>query len=136
MAALDTNILVRWLVNDDAPQCTRVSGLLAATVANGERLFVTIAVMLELEWVLRSRYGFNPSVVTTALDALLSTAELEFQDGPALEQALWFFKQAGSPDFADCLHVALTAKAGHEPFLTFDRRAANLAGAVLLDTAS
>jgi predicted nucleic-acid-binding protein len=136
VAALDTNILVRWLVNDDAAQCAEVSSLLAATAANGERLFVTVTVMLELEWVLRSRYGFNPSVVTAALDALLSTTELEFQDEPVLEQAVWFFKQAGSADFADCLHVALTAKEGHGPFLTFDRRAANVAGAVLLDTAS
>lgn len=48
MAALDTNILVRWLVNDDAAQCAKMSSLLAATAANGERLFVTITVMLEL----------------------------------------------------------------------------------------
>jgi len=123
MAALDTNILVRWLTDDDAGQSTRVASLLKDKANNGERLFIPVTVMMELEWVLRSRYRFDKAAITSALDALLSVTELEFQTEPALEQAIWLFKQAGAPDFADCLHVALVSQSGQGPLLTFDERA-------------
>jgi len=132
MAALETNVLVRWLTDDDAGQSTRVASLLKDKANNGERLFIPVTVMLELEWVLRSRYRFDKAVITSALDALLSVTELEFQTEPALEQALWLFKQAGAPDFADCLHVALVSQSGQGPLLTFDERASKLVGAELL----
>ena len=132
MAGLDTNILVRWLTDDDPGQSTRVASLLEDKAKNGERLFIPVTVMLELEWVLRSRYRFDKAAITSALDALLSVTELEFQTEPALEQALWLFKQAGAPDFADCLHVALVSQSGQGPLLTFDERASKLVGAELL----
>ena len=53
MAALDTNVLVRWLTDDDANQSAVVASLLGATAKNDARLFVPITVMLETEWVLR-----------------------------------------------------------------------------------
>lgn len=133
MAALDTNVLVGWIVDDDPKQCASVARLLESAASRHERFFITITVMLELEWVLRSRYRFDKALVTAALDALMTAAELDFQSEPALEQALWFFRQAGSPDFADCLHVALVRQAGQEPLLTFDRQASNLAGTLLLN---
>ena len=111
MAALDTNILVRWLTNDDAKQCAAVARLLDKTISKGERLFVTVTVMLEVEWVLRARYHYDRQQVTAALNALLDVTELEFQTEPALEQALWLFKQTGPRDFADCLHIAQIGRA-------------------------
>ena len=122
MAALDTNVLVRWLTDDDANQSAVVASLLEATAKNDARLFVPITVILEIEWVLRSRYRFDKPSVTAALDALMGVTELEFQTQPALEQALWLYKQTGYPDFADCLHVALVSQAGQRPFLTFEDR--------------
>jgi predicted nucleic-acid-binding protein len=133
MAALDTNVLVRWLTNDDAKQNMVVASLLEAAAKYGDRLFVPITVMLETEWVLRSRYCFDKPLVIAALDALMGTIELEFQTEPALELALWLFKQAGSPGFADCLHVALVSQAGQRPLMTFDERASQLEGAQLLN---
>lgn len=132
MAALDTNVLVRWLTGDDARQSTRVALLLEEKAKNDERLFVPVTVMLELEWVLRARYRFDKAAITSALDSLLSVTELAFQTEPALEQALWLYKQAGAPDFADCLHVALVSQSGQGPLLTFDERASKLEGAELL----
>lgn len=132
MAALDTNVLVRWLVDDDARQSAVVDALLALKAEQDERLFVAVTVMLEIEWVLRSRYRFDRLSLIAALDALLGVAELEFQHEPVLEQALWRFKQLGSANFADCLHLALATQAGSVPFLTFDERAAKLDGATLL----
>ena len=132
MAALDTNVLVRWLTNDDAAQCAAVARLFDDAIGQGVRLFVTTTVMLELEWVLRSRYRYNKPQVLAAMNALLDVTELEFQTEPALEQALWLFKQTGSRDFADCLHIALVSQVSQGPLLTFDERAARIAGAQLL----
>ena len=129
MAALDTNVLVRWLTNDDAAQCAAVARLFDDAIGQGVRLFVTTTVVLELEWVLRSRYRYNKPQVQAAMNALLDVTELEFQTEPTLEQALWLFKQTGSRDFADCLHIALVSQG---PLLTFDERAARIAGAQLL----
>jgi len=132
MAALDTHILVRWLTNDDASQCAVVARLFDETAAKGERLFVTVTVMLEVEWVLRAKYRYDRQQVTAALNALLDVTELAFQTEPALEQALWLFKQTDSRDFADCLHIALVSQAGQGPFLTLDDRASQMEGAQLL----
>jgi predicted nucleic-acid-binding protein len=128
MAALDTNVLVRWLTNDDAQQSQAAERLLTQTSTSGERLFVPVTVVLELEWVLRSRYGFHRADVTAALDGLLSAMELELENEPAVEQALWRYKQTGAPDFADCLHAAVVSQADRGPMWTFDARAARLEG--------
>ena len=133
MAALDTNVLVRWLTNDDAQQSQAAERLLTQTSTNGERLFVPVTVVLELEWVLRSRYPFHRADVTTALDDLLSAMELELENEPAVEQALWRYKQTGAPDFADCLHAALVSRAGRGPMWTFDERARRLEGVCSID---
>jgi predicted nucleic-acid-binding protein len=132
MAALDTNILVRWLTNDDVKQCVIVARLFDDAISKGVRLFVPVTVMLELEWVLRAKYHYDRQSVMTALNALLDVTELEFQTEPALEQALWLFKQTGARDFADCLHIALVSQAGQGPLLTFDDRASKVEGAQLL----
>lgn len=132
MAALDTNILVRWLTNDDASQCAEVAALFQRTVGAGERLFVPMTVLLELEWVMRSRYRFTREAVASALDALLAVPHLAFMAEAAIEQAVWLFQQEGAPDFADCMHISLAFQAGHAPLLTFDVKAARLDGAMLL----
>jgi predicted nucleic-acid-binding protein len=87
--------------------------------------------MLELEWVLRSRYGLDKPTVLGAFNALLETQELEFQDEPAVERALSFYRQS-SADFADCLHAGQCGSAGRVPMITFDDAAARLPGVELL----
>ena len=59
MSSLDTNVLMRWLVDDDAAQNARVQKLFDSIRADHGTLFVPSTVMLELEWVLRSRYRFD-----------------------------------------------------------------------------
>lgn len=132
MAALDTNVLVRWLTNDDEAQCAAVERLMQAALHNGEPLLVPITVLLEVEWVLRSRYRFDKASITAAMDALLSVPELEIQNQTAAEVALWLFKREKSADFADCLHVGLVEHTATPPLLTFDRSAARLDGVELL----
>src|SRR5690606_8447544 len=98
MAALDTNVLVRYLVQDDAGQLAAATRLIRKCVSAGQSLFVPVSVTVELEWVLRSTYGFDKGDVVQVLSSLLSSVELIFQDERALEVALLLFRK-GSADF-------------------------------------
>jgi len=125
MASLDTNVLVRWLVADDPSQTALVRALLESGRRDGTPFFVPSTVLLELEWVLRSRYGLEKPVMLLTLSALLETQEIEIQCEPALERALHLYRQSRA-EFADCLHAGLCATAGQAPMLTFDAKAARL----------
>ena len=131
MPALDTTVLVRYVVGDDAAQLAAARRLISRCVSEGLRLFVPVTVVLELEWVLRSNFGLAKEDVLLTLSSLLSAAELTFDSERALEVALQLFRN-GSADFADCLHVALATHAGEQPLWTFDKGAARVPGAQLL----
>lgn len=131
MPGLDTNVLVRWILDDEPRQAARVQRLFEEVREQQLPLFVPSTVMLELEWVLRSRYEFDKSTVLGTFNALLETQELEFQDEPALERALSLYRQ-GSADFADCLHAGQCGSAGRAPMITFDETAARLPSVELL----
>ena len=130
MAGLDTNVLVRWLVNDDAAQAATVRRLMSL-VPTDQPLLVPITVTLELEWVLRARYRFDKVSVLSAFDALLEIDEMQFQHDQSVEWALRTYRD-GSAALADCLHAALCVWEEFSPLLTFDTRAARLRGAELL----
>ena len=131
MAALDTNILIRFLVEDDARQLAAAKRLIRRCVASGESLHIPITVALELEWVLRASFGFDRTAAVRTMSQLLSSVELSFESEGALESALILYGQ-GSADFSDCLHVALASAAGQQPLWTFDKAASKVAGARLL----
>lgn len=131
MAGVDTNVLVRWLVRDDETQTRRADALFDSMQKAGSSLFVALTVALELEWVLRSRYGYARDTFSRTLAELLETEELEFQAATALEQTLLRLEECNA-DFADCLHSEICAAQGHAPLLTFDSRAARLANIQLL----
>ncbi|MBB4844050.1 putative nucleic-acid-binding protein [Paucibacter oligotrophus] len=131
MPALDTNVLVRYLVQDDAAQFAAAKRLIRQSVSEGRALFVPVTVVLELEWVLRACFKFGREEVSLTLSSLFSAAELGIESERALEVALQLFRD-GSADFADCLHIALAAQAGELPLWTFDKGAAKMEGARLL----
>ena len=131
MAALDTNVLVRYLVQDDDRQLAAARKLILAAVRAGETLYVPITVLLELEWVLRSSFGFEKEQIVATLSSLLATVELSFESEAAAEIALALY-QRGQADFSDCVHVALAHAAGQSPLWTFDRAASKLDGAKAL----
>jgi len=128
VASLDTNVLVRLIVRDDETQSLAAVNLLAQHVKKSNSFFVAVTVMLELEWVLRSRYKFIKPDVVLALSSLSMTFELMFESEDALEQALASYED-GDADFADCLHLALSSKAEALPFWTFDAVASREVGA-------
>lgn len=131
MAALDTNVLVRYIVQDDAAQLAAAKRLISRCVSEGLTLFVPVTVVLELEWVLRSNFEFGKNDVLLTLSSLFSADELSFESERALEVALQLFRR-GSADFADCLHVALAIQANEQPLWTLDKGAAKVSGAQLL----
>jgi predicted nucleic-acid-binding protein len=135
VAALDTNVLIRFLVQDDAAQLAAARKLIRKCVKDGETLFVPVTVALELEWVLRSNFKFEKPAVIQTLSDLLSSTELTFESEGALEIALAQFSQT-SADYSDCLHAALAAAASSGPLWTFDKAAAKVDGAKLLTASS
>ena len=133
MAALDTNVLVRYVVQDDIGQLAAAKRLIDRCVAEGQSLFVPVTVTLELEWVLRASFGYAKDDVLRVLSNLFSAAELTFESERALEVALQLYRE-GSADFADCLHIALATEADEQPLWTFDKGAAKVTGAQLIRT--
>lgn len=131
MAALDTNVLVRFLMQDEPAQLRSAQRLIRNSLGAGELLFVPVTVALELEWVLRSRFELGKPAVLQTFSQLLSTVELRFEAAACIEWALKQYKDA-TADFSDCLHAALAGQAGEQPLWTFDKAAAKLAGARLV----
>ncbi len=87
--------------------------------------------MLELEWVLRSNFGFDKAQIILTLSGLLTTSELSFESETAVEVAVELFRQHKA-DFSDCIYIALSHAAGMAPMWTFDRTASRVGGATLL----
>jgi predicted nucleic-acid-binding protein len=86
-------------------------------------------VLLETEWVLRSRYGLPKSQIIATISALLDATDVRFEDEPAVEEALFIWKDTAT-DFADCLIGARNRRLGCRAMATFDVRASRLPGFV------
>ena len=128
VASLDTNVLVRFLVEDDTAQLAAARRLVRQAVNADEPLWVPLTVALELEWVLRAGFGFGKPEVMRTYSQLLSTRELRFQDEGVIETTLALYGDSHA-DFSDCMHIALAGHAGQPPLWTFDKAAAKVAGA-------
>lgn len=122
MRALDTNVLVRLIVRDDADQVA----LAEAFAEPGA--WVSLLVLAETVWVLQSVYGLDPARVATVVDMLLDHERLTLQDEDVVRRAHATFRDEPSVGFSDCLIVEAAGKAGHRPLGTFDRRLSRVEG--------
>lgn len=112
MIAVDTNILVRYLVDDDRIQADKAARLLNGTV----RVFIPKTVLLETEWVLRAVYRATPAEINAALSGVAGLRHIVVED---LEQVLSALEMhASGMDFADAVH--LTSSEHVERFYSFD----------------
>jgi len=127
MLGIDTNVLVRFLVRDDEAQFERARKLIKREVAAGRRVFVSQLVLLETEWVLRSRYGLPKIEIVAAISGLLDATDVRFEDEPAIEEALFVWKD-NVAEFADCLIGAQNRRLGCRVTVTFDAKASKLPG--------
>ena len=125
MLGLDTNVLVRFLVRDDDAQFAVARRLIRKQETNGECVFVSLLVLLETEWVLRSRYGVSKEAIIHEMIGLLQTADVDLEDEPTVEEAIFHWKDSIA-EFADCLIGARNRRLGCRATATFDARAARL----------
>ena len=127
MLGLDTNVLVRFLVRDDAEQFERARRLIKREVGQGEPVLISLLVLLETEWVLRSRYALSKADILGVFSSLLEAAELLFEDEAAIEEAVFTWRDSAA-QFADCLINARHRQLGCRATATFDSKAAKLTG--------
>ena len=123
MMALDTNVLVRFLVKDDDQQARLVYQLFKQTEVNQECLFVPLLVVLETIWVLQSCYGVPDDDIAKALSQLLLMPVLKFEGQPIIQGFITSSHNAKC-DLADLL-IAHSAKMSNcQSIVTFDKKAA------------
>ena len=127
MLGIDTNVLVRFLVRDDEAQFEKTRKLIKREVAAGSGVLVNQLVLLETEWVLRSRYSLPKNLIIQAISGLLDASDVRFEDEPAVEEALFIWKDSAA-DFADCLIGAKNRRLGCRATATFAMKASKLPG--------
>jgi predicted nucleic-acid-binding protein len=128
---LDTNVLVRYIADDDPRQSPRATALIDALTSDRQG-FISLVTLVELVWVMQSRYGAAKLEIVAIVEKLLRTKEFVLENPEVAIQALDLFKKS-KVDFADCLIARSAHKAGCEYSVTFDRVAAKGAGMRLLD---
>jgi predicted nucleic-acid-binding protein len=130
MTGLDTNILVRVFIEDDPEQYRKVKEFLQSLTPESPG-YVSLIALIELAWVLRSRFLLNKIQLIKCLERLLDYPELMIEDHAAVTLALHRFSQFKA-DFADCLIERLGHAAGCRETITFDVDASRFAGMTLL----
>lgn len=130
MIGLDTNVLVRYIAQDDATQSARATAFIEKDCSVGTPGFVGLVVLAELVWVSESCYGATRKEIAEILRRILSIKQLLVQDAETAWKALRAFESSAA-DFADCLIERTASAAGCERTLTFDKRASK-AGMALL----
>jgi predicted nucleic-acid-binding protein len=130
MIGLDTNVLVRYIMQDDPKQSPKASRLMEGLTA-AEPGFVPLVSVVELVWVLSSAYSLSRQQVSAALDLLLRSKEIVLDRADQILQAHRRFNSGGA-DFADCLIERVAHDAGCTTTMTFDVAAVKSAGMTLI----
>ena len=117
MLAIDTNVVVRYLVGDHPEQSRKAKALI-----DSEDVFICTTVLLETEWVLRSVYGLTPIDAARALSAFAGLEGVTLENAPIIAKALDWVSQG--MDFADALHLAKAESC--DAMVTFDRQFAKI----------
>jgi predicted nucleic-acid-binding protein len=130
MTGLDTNVLLRYLIRDDAKQTAQAARLIDSFSENNPG-FVSTVVLIETVWNLLSNFEFTREELILALDRLLSLNAIVFQHESEVGAAFSILSN-GTGTFPDALIAALGSSAGCQTTYTFDRKAARLAGFTLV----
>ncbi len=130
MIGLDTNVLVRYLTQDDPVQARRATELIERRISEQNPGYISIVAMVETVWVLERAYRLGDTTIAAAVERILQAAELIVENEQEVFVAMMALK-AGQGSFADALIGALGAQAGCEFTATFDRKALRLQGFAL-----
>lgn len=120
MTGLDTNVLVRYLTQDEPAQTKKAAGVIEEAATKGEKLLIHPVVLCELIWVLETAYGYGRSEVASTLDRILRTAQFEVPD-KEIVWAAWTDYRSGKADFADYLIGRANERLGAAHTVTFDK---------------
>lgn len=131
MIGLDTNVLVRYIAQDDPKQSPKATRLIESLSADSPG-FISMVSVVELVWVLTSCYGLSRGELSEVLETLLRTKELKVAQTDTVWKATRQFKE-GKADFADCLIERSANEAGCSYTSTFDRDAVKHCGMKLIE---
>lgn len=127
MIGLDTNILVRYLTQDDPIQSAKAREIIERQLTELNPGFVSIVAMVEVVWVLERAYGLAPPAIVRAIERMLQTDVLVVENEQEVFTAMIALKE-GHGSFADSVIAALGIRMGCSHTLTFDRKALRLPG--------
>jgi predicted nucleic-acid-binding protein len=130
MIGLDTNVLVRYLAQDDPVQSAKATALIERRLTEQDPGFISVVAMAETVWVLERAYGLADADIAAAIERTLQVDALVVESEQEVFTAMVALKE-GRGSFADALIGALGASAGCSHSLTFDRKALRLPGFVL-----
>ena len=125
MIGLDTNILVRYLTQDDPVQSRRATGVIERRLTETDPGFVSVVALVELAWVLDRSYGFTSQEISAAIERLLQIDVLNVEHEQEIFIAMRLLKD-GKSSFGVALIAELGRCAGCTRTLTFDHKAARL----------
>lgn len=125
MKALDTNVLVRFLVRDDEQQAKTVYRLFKQAESKAEAFFIPILVVLETVWVLRAVYETTRQEILDSIDELLLMPILEFEAQSAIRSFISSARE-NKTDLSDLLIAHYAKYSGCDSVITFDKRASKL----------
>ena len=131
MTGLDTNVLVRYIMQDDPKQSPKATAIVE-TLAGVGSAYITLVSMVELAWILTASFELTRAQVSLALDGIIRTKQFKIENADQVIRALRVFK-LGKSDFADCLIERSANSAGCVKTITFDVKAAKYAGMTLID---
>ena len=131
MIGLDTNVLVRYIMQDDSKQSTKATAIVESLDGVGSG-YITLVSMVELVWVLTASFELTRAQVSQALDGIIRTKQFRIENADQIVRALRVFK-LGKSDFADCLIERSANSAGCVKTVTFDVKAAKHAGMALIE---
>lgn len=131
MIGLDTNVIVRYVAQDDARQSAAATRLMEKTLSAESPGFVTLVTLCEVAWVLAECYGADRQRIRSVLEGLLETRQVLVESAELAWRALRAW-QGSAADFSDALIDEIAAAAGATKVLTFDKAAAKLPSFELL----
>jgi predicted nucleic-acid-binding protein len=130
MIGLDTNVLLRYLQQDDPVQSAKAN-LLFASLTPDRPGFISVTALIELVWVMTGSYGLGRIDAADVIERLLLAKNIVVEQSPIMWRAVHLFRTSKA-DFADCLIERSGNAAGCDHTVTYDRAAARTAGMLLL----
>lgn len=132
MKGIDTNVLVRYLVQDDPLQAKKAGRFIERECSSESPGFINRIVLCELVWVLESAYGYTSAAIAAVLEKILRTRQLKIENLEAAWIALREYQKGGA-DFADNLLAVVNRQWGCKHTVTFDKKAGPREGFLLIN---